>query len=122
MHIYQSKFIELYNKQDQNLTELEKLLRVDCKSCEDCRINLLLDYTSTRWFIVLSIVLTQYYFQLNTSIKDFSYIRELVKLHAELLFKEDKTEVKDSVIRYIELRQQLIKYLYDNEVFSNRSR
>lgn len=114
MHVYESDLRSLYERQPDNLTHLERLLRIDRLSCIDAEIKLELNsQTDVEWFYVLSTLLTALYDP--EVLKTFEHIKDIVRGHAERYTSSirDGSALNDTqeTLQYIQYRQQLIQHV-----------
>jgi len=117
IHPYEQQFLEIYNQQPSNLSHLDKLLRIDKISCLETEKQLSVCLSlDSRWFFVLSVILTQEYSRLIDKLEEFTYIGEIAEKQVER-FTEKHTkgrldlEEQKKVLQYIGMRKELIKYI-----------
>lgn len=114
LHIYQQKLNELWDRQPEHLTDIEKLLRIDSLACLEFSddIQLRQDF-NPNWFFYLMLVLIIAYKKTNCLTEQaVVLIKELLTYHAymykqETLLNSDPLGRKKRIMQYTVLRKRL---------------
>jgi hypothetical protein len=111
-HIYHRKFLELLSKQPKDLSELEKLQRIDRLSCYEAEsLTRLMNPT---WLYMLGIIISFYYTELLPEVVETEAFKKTAKALA-LRYKDSvrynlsPEYSRDFLLSYLENRKELTR-------------
>lgn len=116
-HFYKTKYLEIYNKQPDTLTDIEKLIRIDRLAAAEAglehKMNIEFDPT---WYFTLCTILTQEYLARAPYITDFPVFKNIATNNLRYMSLRPIAKIDDkTMLQHVKDRRQLTDLIEEAE-------